>query len=105
MGAYVLSSWALSSRLREDMIRDESAVRIEPIHSTLQMVEKLGVPDTFVITMEPLLIHILGREPVNIVDFGILDTRLVQDLLHENPKRTFLYLEQAIYDSPADRAR
>ena len=87
------------------MIADEFAVRIRPTQSALELVGKLGVRNTFVITMEPLLIHMLGRQPVNVVDFGFVNMQLEEDLLRENPSRIILYLEQAIYDSPADRER
>jgi hypothetical protein len=105
IGVYVLSSWTLTSRLREDMVADEFAVRIQPTESALELVGTLGIPNTFVITFEPLLIHMLAREPVNVIDFGYLNMKLTQDLLRENPNLTFLYVEQAIYGSPPDRER
>jgi len=102
---YVLSSWVLTSRLREDMIADESAERIEPAMSALEVVGKLGPENTFVITLEPLVIQMLSREPVNVIDFGYLNTKLAQGLAKDNPNLTFLYVEQAIYASQADRER
>jgi hypothetical protein len=102
---YVLSSWVLTSRLREDMIADESAERIEPAMSALEVVGKLGPENAFVITLEPLVIQMLSPEPVNVIDFGYLNTKLAQGLAKDNPNLTFLYVEQAIYASQADRVR
>jgi hypothetical protein len=103
--AYVVSSWVLTSHLREDMIADESAARIQPTMSALELVGEIGPANTFVITLEPLLIQMLSREPVNVIDFGYLNMKLVQSLSKENPNLTFLYVEQAIYASQADRER
>jgi len=105
IGAYVLSSWALTSRLREDMIGDEFTARIQPAMSALEVVGKIGPTNTMVITLEPLLIQMFSREPVNVIDFGYLNMKLAQSLAKENPNMTYLYVEQAIYASKADRER
>jgi hypothetical protein len=103
--AYVLSSWALTSRLREDMIADEFAERLQPAVSALEVVGKLGTDRTYVITLEPLVLQMLSREPVNVIDFGYLNMTLAQSLAKDHPNITFLYVEQAIYASQADRER
>ena len=105
VGAYALSSWVLTSRWKEDMVSTELAVRIEPTESALEIVDDLGTQNTFVITLEPLLVHMLCRQPVNVIGFAYLTRPLVQDLLRDNPHATLLYVEQAIYSSPADQKR
>jgi hypothetical protein len=105
VGVYALSSWVLTSRWKEDMVSTELAVRIEPTESALEIVDDLGTHNTFVITLEPLLVHMLCRQPVNVIGFPYLTRPLVQDLLRDNPHAAFLYVEQAIYSSPADRKR
>jgi hypothetical protein len=105
VGAYALSSWMLTSRWKEDMVSTELAVRIEPTESALEIVDDLGTQNTFVITLEPLLVHMLCRQPVNVIGFPYLTRPLVQDLLRDNPHATLLYVEQAIYSSPADQKR
>jgi hypothetical protein len=105
VGAYVLSSWVLTNRWKEDMVSDELAVRIQPTEAALEIVDDVGTQNTFVITLEPLLVHMLCRQPVNVIGFPYLTQPLVQDLLRDNPHATLLYVEQAIYSSPADQKR
>ncbi len=105
VGAYALSSWVLTSRWKEDMVSTELAVRIQPAESALEIVDDLGTENTFVITLEPLLVHMLCRKPVNVIGFPYLTGPLVHNLVRDNPHATFLYLEQAIYSSPADQKR
>ena len=95
----------LTRRLKEDMIADEVAVRIQPAEAALQLVSKLGVGNTFVITLEPLIIQMLAREPANVIDFRYLNEDLVEELLKENPHLELLYVEQTAYASEENRER
>ena len=105
VGTYVMSSWVLTNRWKEDMVSTELAIRIEPAEAALELVDDLGTKNTFVITLEPLLVQMLCREPVNVIAFPYLNGSLVQDVRRNNPEATFLYLEQAIYTSESDRER
>jgi hypothetical protein len=105
VGTYAVSSWVLTNRWKEDMVSAELAVRIQPTETALEIVDDLGLKNTFVITLEPLLVHMLCRQPVNVIAFPYLTKSLVQDVLRRNPNAAFLYLEQAIYSSEADRKR
>lgn len=102
---YTLGSWIHTSRLREDMVANERAVRIQPAQSALQFVRSFGVSSTFVVTAEPLLIHMLADEPVSVIDFRYMSTEVVNGLLKENPDLVLLYLEQMIYTGAADKKR
>lgn len=105
VGTYAVSSWVLTNRWKEDMVSTELAVRTEPAEAALELVDDLGTKNTFVITLEPLLVQMLCREPVNVIAFPYLNGSLVQDVRRNNPDATFLYLEQAIYSSETDRER
>jgi len=105
IGTYALSSWVLSSRMKEDMLTNELAVRIQPAQAAADAATSLGLQNTFVITQEPLLIQMLSSQPVNVIQFGYLDEALVEDLQKQKPNLVFLYLEQEIYTSEADRKR
>lgn len=105
VGTYVVSSWVLTNRWKEDMVSTELAVRIQPAEAALEIVDDLGTKNTFVITLEPLLVQMLCREPVNVIAFPYVNGSLVQDVHRRHPDATFLYLEQAIYSSEVNRKR
>jgi hypothetical protein len=105
VGTYAVSSWVLTDRWKEDMVSTELAVRIEPAEAALEVVDDLGIKNTFVITLEPLLVQIFCRGPVNVIAFPYLSSSLVQDVRRNNPDATFLYLEQSIHSSKTDRER
>ncbi|MGA8489683.1 MAG: hypothetical protein WB711_04625 [Terriglobales bacterium] len=105
VGAYIVSSWVLMNRWKEDMVSTELAVRIEPAEAALEQVDDLGAKNTFVITLEPLLVQMFCREPVNVIAFPYLSGSLVQDVRRSSPDATFLYVEQAIYRSETYRER
>jgi hypothetical protein len=101
----VLCSWVVTDRLKEDMVANESAVRIQPAEAALQEVQQRGTPDTFVISVEPLVVQMLAPDPVNVIDFKDLSSELLHKLRSENPSATFFYLEQDIHNSRVDRGR
>ena len=59
----------LTRRLKEDMIADEVAVRIQPAEAALQLVRKARRWKYFRYRLEPLIIQMLAREPANVIDF------------------------------------
>ena len=105
VGTYAVSSWVLTNRWKEDMVSRELTVRIEPAEAALEVVDDLGIKNTFLITLEPLLVQIFCRGPVNVIAFPYLSGSLVQDVHRNNPDATFLYLEQSIHSSGTDRER
>ena len=104
VAAYVLTSWVLGNRLKEDMVEQEYAVRIKPASSALQFVSA-GPSNTFVITLEPLIIQMLARDPVNVIDLNYISAGLVNDLSSRCPNIRLLYIEESIYLSKANRER
>jgi hypothetical protein len=105
LACLVLCSWVVTDRLKEDMVAAEIASRLRPAESALQTIERNGNPDTFVITLEPLLVQMLAHDPTNVIDFKDLTTGLLEALRAENPNATFFYLEQDIYNTQADHER
>ena len=105
LASLVLCSWVVTDRLKEDMVAVEITSRLRPAESALQTIEKNGNPDTFVITLEPLLIQMLAHDPINVIDFKDLTAGLLEALRVENPNATFFYLEQDIYNTQADHER
>lgn len=55
----------LTNWWKEDMVSTELAVRTEPAEAALELDDDLGTKNTFVIMLEPLLVKIFCREPVN----------------------------------------
>jgi hypothetical protein len=105
IGSYGVTSWALTRSLKEDLTANEATVRIQPAQAALQLVSKLSITNTFVITLEPLIVQMLAREPANVIDFRYLDEDLVEELLKEDPHLELLYVEQAAYASEENRGR
>jgi hypothetical protein len=104
-GTFIVGSWILTARLKEDMVWNEFTARIQPAESALATVAKLGVDNTFVITQEPLVIQMLSDDPVNVIDFKYFNTALIQDLLRNNPNSAFLYLQEETNDSAVNKQR
>ena len=105
LSCFVLCSWVVTDRLKEDMVANESTSRLRPAEAVLQALRKNGNADTFVISVEPLLVQMLAHDPINVIDFKDLSTGLLQEIRAENPNATFFYLEQNIYTSKADLER
>lgn len=100
-----LWSYLKSDGLRKEMVDNELRVRIEPAQAAIRIARESGVSDTFVITLEPLLIHMLAAEPINVIDLRYLKTDLLRGLQQDSPNTAFLYLEGKVYMSKADRER
>jgi hypothetical protein len=105
LACFVLCSWIVTDRLKEDMVAVEIASRLRPAEAALQAIERNGNPDTFVITLEPLLVQMLAHDPINVIDFKDLTAGLLEALRAENPNATFFYLEQDIHNTQADHER
>jgi hypothetical protein len=103
--SWFLCSWVATARLKEDMVAAESEVRFMPAEGALQAILRSGNPDTFVISLEPLVVQMVAQDPVNVIDFKDLSTELLHELRGENPNATFFYLEQDIYNDQIDRER
>lgn len=105
LAAYALCAWVVTDRLKEDVVANEQANRLRPAEKALQSMQRSGNPDTFLITLEPLVIQMLAQDTVNIVDFKDFNTDLIRELRAKNPDATFFYVEQDAYKSEADRNR
>lgn len=98
-------SWIMTDRVKEDAVANESTARLRPAEAALRAIHERGNPDTFIISVEPLVVQMLARNPVNVIDFKDLRASLLQELSNENPNATFFYLEQDIHNSQIDRER
>lgn len=105
LACIILCSWVVTDRLKEDMVAGEIKNRLRPAEAALQAIERNGNPDTFVITLEPLLVQMLAHDPTNVIDFKDLTPGLLRALRAENPNATFFYLEQDVYNNQADHER
>jgi hypothetical protein len=105
VASYTLCTWVATDRLKEDMVANETTARVRPAEAALQAIERNGNPDTFLISVEPLLIHMLASEPVNVIDFKDLNSDLLEQLRRENPGATFFYLELDVHKSATDHER
>lgn len=91
--------------LKTEMTNNESRVRIEPARAAIRLAVESGVWRTFVVTPEPLMIHLLSTEAINVIDFRYLEVSLLRELQREFPDSVFLYLEEATYLGEIDRRR
>jgi hypothetical protein len=105
LGCFVVCSWVVTDRLKEDMVAGEVETRLRPAQAALEAIERNGNPDTFVITLEPLVVQMLAHDPINVIDFEHLTTALLEALRAENPNATFFYLEQDIHNTQANHER
>jgi hypothetical protein len=105
LACVLVCSWVVTDRLKEDMVAGEIASRLRPAEAALKAIERNGNPDTFVITLEPLVVQMLAHDPVNVIDFKELTTGLLKALRAENPNATFFYLEQDTHPTGRYRSR
>ena len=105
LACLILFSWVVTDHLKEDMVSVEIASRLRPAEAVLRAIERDGNPDTFVITLEPLVVQMLAHNPINVIDFKDLTTELLEALRAENSNARFFYLEQDIYKTQVDHER
>jgi hypothetical protein len=105
LASLFICSWIVTDRMKEDLVVNEAEVRLRPAAAALETIHRVGNPDTFIVTAEPLVVQMVAHEPVNVIDFKDFSTGLVEELRGENPNATFFYLEEDIHNSQADRER
>jgi hypothetical protein len=99
----LVASYLTTKMLREFAEEDENNIRIAPAVEALRFASQNGLEKTSIVTLEPLLVGMYGSPDVRFADLALLNATTTQALAQENA--TFLFIEEKIHASDADRDR
>jgi hypothetical protein len=109
VGSFILfsllvSSFAITTRLRTDGVEDETHVRIAPALTASRVASEVR-PLDYVITLEPLVIQMYADPATKVVDLASVKSDTLRALIGSEPKRTFIFLDETMHGTDADAAR
>jgi hypothetical protein len=102
---YGAFAYKCTYRLREQVTREEQRTRVQPSFIASKFAAAMGSADTYVITLEPLLLQIYGASNINVIDLAQMNTEIVRSLESSPSPLNILLLEQTIYQNELDANR
>ena len=102
---YAASAYRYTTVLRDDVANEELRARIEPSIVASQLALASGSADTYVITLEPLVIQMYSPQNVNVIELTRLNHQLIEALASLHEHLNLLYLDNAIYRNEIDERR
>jgi hypothetical protein len=91
--------------LREDLTTEEQRVRIEPSATAARLATSIRAADTYVLTLDPLLVQMYAAPTVNVIALPRFNAQLIATLVAQHAHLAFLYVDNAIYRNDIDRLR
>jgi hypothetical protein len=98
------SSFAITKRLRDDAVEDETHVRIAPALAASSLPSEVRSV-YYVITLEPLIIQMYANPATKVVDLAAVNSTVLRALIEAEPKSDFIFLDEDMHDTGADVAR
>ena len=102
---YSAAAYRYTTALRGNLTSEEQRARIEPSAVASRFAVALGPVDTYVVTLEPLLVQMYGSPNVNVIALTRFDAQLIEALASQHAYLNFLYVDSAIYRNDIDRLR
>lgn len=94
---YVLLCYGIVVNLRNESKQEELRVRITPAIAASKYASDLGTSETFIVTLEPLVIQMFADPNVNVISLEDIDTALLRNLQAGHPSLNLLYLRESTY--------
>ena len=91
--------------LRDQLTREEQRTRIEPSVAAAQLAIAMGPADTYVVTVEPLLMQIYGPSNVNVIELTRVNAETIAALASHHKHLNIIYIDNAVYRNNVDRER
>jgi hypothetical protein len=90
---------------REDVVKDEFRVRVEPSLSAVQTAINNGTPDAYIITLEPLILQMYEKPTINLINLHEMNDAVIEETGFDKGSSDLLYLDEKIYRNPVDAER
>lgn len=105
VAAIVGASFFATDYFREDVVRDELRMRIEPSLTAVQAADHDPKRQTYILTLEPLILQMYANPNVNVISLRALNDEVMKDIGFDQGVVGVLYLDEQIHRSPADEER
>jgi hypothetical protein len=102
---YGATAYRYTTVLRDEVTREKQRARIEPAVVASQLSIAMGSADTYVVTLEPLVVQMYSPPNVNVIELTRVSDQLIAALSSRHPHLNLLYLDSAIYRNEIDRKR
>jgi len=100
-----VASFFVTDYFREDLVRDEFRMRIEPSLAAVRAADDNPTKKTYILTLEPLIPQMYASPDVNIISLRTLNEDVMRSVGFDQGKVEVLYLDEQIHRSPADEER
>jgi hypothetical protein len=98
-------SFFATDYFREDIVRDEVRMRIEPSLTAVQIANNDRTGRTYILTLEPLILQMYASPDVDVIGFRSLNDAVMKNIGFDQGAANVLYLDEQIHRSPADEER
>jgi hypothetical protein len=105
VAAIVGASFFATDYFREDVVRDELRMRIEPSLTAVQAADHDPKMQTYILTLEPLILQMYANPNVNVISLRALNDEVMKDIGFAQGVVGVLYLDEQIHRSTADEER
>ena len=103
--AIVGVSFFATDYFREDTVRDELRMRIEPSLTAVQIANHDRTGKTYLLTLEPLIPQMYANPSVDVISLRSLNDAVMKDIGFRQGAVGVLYLDEEIHRNPADEER
>jgi hypothetical protein len=105
VAAIVGASLVATDYFREDVVRDEFRMRIEPSLAAVRAADPDPTTKTYILTLEPLIPQMYSDPSVDVIGLRSLNDAVMKDIGFDQGAVGVLYLDEQIHRSPADEER
>ena len=102
---YAATAYQYTTTLRDQATSEERHTRIEPAIAVAQLARTMSAADTYIITLEPLVLQLYAPPSTNVIDLTRVDDQLLATLASQHEHLNLLYLDNATYRNPIDQER
>jgi hypothetical protein len=105
VAAIVVASFFATDYFREDVVRDEFRMRIEPSLTAVRAADHDPTRKTYILTLEPLIPQMYADPSVDVIGLRSLNDAVMKDIGFDQGAVDVLYLDERIHRSPEDEER
>jgi hypothetical protein len=110
VGASILAvllgtSFAMTTKLSADALKDEAYARIFPAHTALDFASSGSQQSDYVVTLEPLVNQMYGDTTAKVIDLAAVDENALHALIFSGETGRFILLDETSRQTEADFTR
>ncbi len=99
------ASFFTTDYFREDIVRDEFRMRIEPSLTAVRAADHDPTRKAYILTLEPLIPQMYADPSVDVISLRSLNDAVMKDIGFDHGAVGVLYLDERIHRTPADEER